>query len=229
MPEIKVSQLPRTTTLSSGSQDDIMIIQGGVNKVMALNELFLSVKSDMIINPLKGATNFTVNGQVFDNLIATDAVNNRVGIGTNTPSERLQVLGNLQLGSDLVGSNLYLSAEDITVSVLGSAITLNSSHIVSNLITSDNVLASGNASSPLMDMDLANPIKKHQLKMIVLGDTSPTRSVGLSYKLNPINILGVTNNIVFTKRGDSLTLKSVYTDQLGLQWMVIGSYGLSIT
>lgn len=229
MAEIKVSQLPRATELSAGSTDDLMIVQGGINKVMALNDIFLSVKSDMVINPLKGATNLTVHGQAFDNLLFTDAVNHRVGIGTNTPTEALHVVGNLQLGGGVSAGNLYFSSEDVIVSVLGSAVVLNSSHTVSNIITQDNVSGSGSPSATLMDMDLSNPIKKDQLKMVVLGDTSPTRSLGLSYKLNPLNILGVNNNIVFTKQGDTVTFKSVLMADASLKWMVIGSYGISIT
>ena len=47
---------------------------------------------------------FFVRGDTDDNLIATDAGNNRVGIGTDSPGEKLEVVGNISASGNIIGT-----------------------------------------------------------------------------------------------------------------------------
>ena len=47
---------------------------------------------------------FFVKGDTDQNLIATDASTDKVGIGTSTPSEKLEVLGNISASGNIIGT-----------------------------------------------------------------------------------------------------------------------------
>ena len=61
---------------------------------------------------------FTGNLTVDTNTLFVDSVNNRVGIGTTTPNERLTVSGNLSASGDITASNLVYTTSDQTIAGL---------------------------------------------------------------------------------------------------------------
>jgi hypothetical protein len=61
---------------------------------------------------------FSGNLTVDTNTLFVDSVNNRVGIGTTTPNERLTVSGNLSASGDITASNLVYTTSDQTIAGL---------------------------------------------------------------------------------------------------------------
>lgn len=79
-----------------------------------------TVSFDSVVNEAAANIDFRVEGQTDTNLLFTDASVNRVGIGNNTPAEKLHVSGNVKLVSALldgsVSGTLTQSAADTTTS-----------------------------------------------------------------------------------------------------------------
>lgn len=75
---------------------------------------------DSVVNEAAGNIDFRVEGQLDPNLLFTDASADRVGIGNNTPAEKLHVSGNIKVVSalldGLVSGTLTQSAADTTSS-----------------------------------------------------------------------------------------------------------------
>lgn len=79
-----------------------------------------TVSFDSVVNEAAGNIDFRVEGQLDPNLLFTDASTDRVGIGNNTPAEKLHVSGNIKLVSAIldgaVSGTLTQSAADTTSS-----------------------------------------------------------------------------------------------------------------
>ena len=84
MPDLKISQLP-VASATTGAEL-FPVVQGGVTKQIALN----AVRHI-------GSAVFDANGSmaVDTNTLFVDAVNNRVGVGTVTPANKLSVIGKI--------------------------------------------------------------------------------------------------------------------------------------
>lgn len=70
------------------------------NRIITQNDKSIAFSSSAII----GTSHFTIDGTTLN----IDAVNNRVGIGTSTPTERLEVNGNIRVNSIIVNSDFNL-------------------------------------------------------------------------------------------------------------------------
>jgi len=66
-----------------------------------------------------GDVDFVIEGDIDNNLFFTDASTDRIGIGTSTPSEKLEVSGNTKINGTLVVESIttdFLTANTINVS-----------------------------------------------------------------------------------------------------------------
>lgn len=215
--QIKVSTLPEATGLSSGSNDLIMIIQGGQNKKLTLADLFTSVKSDVVINP-DGTPNLTfiIKNQTGGNLVYTDST--RVGINTNAPEALLHVLGDIKCGSENVAGLFINSDEEVVIppeideqAILG--LEINPNVQVSRITTTQN--SAVNALIPI-----STP-KKNQTKTITLVNEAVTPE---GYFIVGDIVMPNANAVKLTRAGHSVTLLGISDTQ----WVVTSLVGAEL-
>ncbi len=211
MSALKLSQLPVVTTLSDGLTESCMVLQGGVNKIVALGTLFGQVTSDVTINPNSTGIDVTVNGQSTPNLFKILGTLNRVGIATNAPEKLLHVAGDVKIGGT-TGGNLFVSEEEITVPSSGT-LNASNSYVVTKIKTDTN-------STGTQTITLSSPAN-NQLKIITYANAHVTKETGVSYTVTSTFINGI-GGIQFTKKGDSVILYGA-----GSAWVVIGYNGVS--
>ena len=92
--------------------------------------------TNLVINEPGGIFNVRIEGNTDANLFYTDATNSRVGVGTISPSEKLDVVGNIKLSDNLI---INTTAKGITT---GSAIPLGLG--VNNTVTAMTIDTSSN-------------------------------------------------------------------------------------
>jgi hypothetical protein len=68
----------------------------------ALTEKMIIGTTNLVINEIGGIFNVRIEGDTDANLFYTDATNSRVGVGTVSPSEKLDVVGKIKLSDNLV-------------------------------------------------------------------------------------------------------------------------------
>jgi len=98
--ETQLGNYDITNPLYLGFSGGTSYFQSNTNKVLSVvNNL---PGNEVIINESKSpSTIFTVKGGLDDYLISSDSVSDRIGIGTNTPSEKLTVSGNTNITGTL--------------------------------------------------------------------------------------------------------------------------------
>jgi hypothetical protein len=68
----------------------------------ASTEKMIIGTTNLVINEIGAVFNVRIEGDTDANLFYTDATNSRVGVGTITPAEKLDVVGNIKLSGNLV-------------------------------------------------------------------------------------------------------------------------------
>ena len=68
----------------------------------ALTEKMIIGTSNLVINEIGAVFNVRIEGDTDANLLFTDATNDKVGIGTISPAEKLDVVGKIKLSDNLV-------------------------------------------------------------------------------------------------------------------------------
>ena len=68
----------------------------------ALTEKMIIGTTNLVINEIGAIYNVRIEGDTDANLLYTDATNSRVGVGTISPAEKLDVVGNIKLSGNLV-------------------------------------------------------------------------------------------------------------------------------
>jgi len=71
----------------------------------ALTEKMIIGTSNLVINEIGAVFNVRIEGDTDANLFYTDATNSRVGVGTVSPAEKLDVVGNIKLSGNVVIAN----------------------------------------------------------------------------------------------------------------------------
>jgi hypothetical protein len=90
----------------------------------ALTEKMIIGTSNLVINEIGSVFNVRIEGDTDANLFYTDATNSRVGIGTISPAEKLDVVGNIKSSADLlVGANLLVG---VTSAIASGSTIFNS-------------------------------------------------------------------------------------------------------
>ena len=68
----------------------------------ALTEKMIIGTTNLVINEIGAIFNVRIEGDTDANLFTTDATNSRVGIGTISPAEKLDVVGNIKLSGNVI-------------------------------------------------------------------------------------------------------------------------------
>ena len=114
-----------SNTLSSTSDSDVFISLG-------TNGIGFNATDDdeFTFNSDQNNVNLHFTGQGDQNLFHIDSSEDKIGIGTNTPGEKLEVIGNISASGDLIGANVSGSGLFISgaggVTVLGNRETSGS-------------------------------------------------------------------------------------------------------
>lgn len=93
MADKRVSEFVAAT--AAAAADLFMLIQGGANKKITIANLFANINTPVSINPLMADVDTTIAGDTDAHLVFVDANVDRVGVGTNTPAQKLDVNGSL--------------------------------------------------------------------------------------------------------------------------------------
>jgi len=96
---IHASILSPTSTAEAG-QLHFETATGG-----ASTEKMIIGTSNLVINEIGAIYNVRIEGDTDANLFYTDATNSRVGVGTISPAEKLDVVGNIKLSGNVVVAN----------------------------------------------------------------------------------------------------------------------------
>ena len=192
MADQKISELVAAT--SAAGADLLNIVQGGSNKNLTVANLFANLDTPVIINESGGDQDTRVEGLNDNNLLYVDASTDRVGVGVATPSQKLDVNGDVAIS----GGSLYLS--QTAQSSTGTS-TADLTKAVTEL-----TLSSGSDAASLANGTVG------QIKIFVVVGGSG------SCVLTPTTLNGGTT-ITFNGIGDAVTLLYVAT----VGWTVIGS------
>jgi len=92
---IHASILSPTTTAEQGQ------IHFETATAGALTEKMIIGTTNLVINEIGAVFNVRIEGDTDANLFVTDATNSRIGVGTLTPSEKLDIVGNAKLSGIL--------------------------------------------------------------------------------------------------------------------------------
>jgi hypothetical protein len=71
----------------------------------ALTEKMIIGTTNLVINEIGAVFNVRIEGDADANLLYTDATNDLIGIGTISPSEKLDVVGNIKLSGNVIPAN----------------------------------------------------------------------------------------------------------------------------
>ena len=71
----------------------------------ASTEKMIIGTSNLVINEIGAVFNVRIEGDTDANLFYTDATNSRVGVGTISPAEKLDVVGNIKLSGNVIPAN----------------------------------------------------------------------------------------------------------------------------
>jgi len=113
MADQKISDL--TAATSAAGADLFTLVQGGSNKKITITNFLANLNSAVIVNSNGADQDTRISGDNDNNLFFTDASADKVGIGTSTPAEKLDVAGNLTI------SNGFLSFSQTPQAATGNA------------------------------------------------------------------------------------------------------------
>lgn len=197
MADQKISELPAAT--SAAGADLLNIVQGGSNKKLTVANFLANVRTPVTLNSDGGDQDQRIKGLNDDDLVYVDASTDRVGFGTATPTEKVDVDGNLAVSAGF----LRLSQTPQAISGVGPQIA-----DVSSAITT--IDAAG-----AMTVTIGDGVAG-QIKTITVLQAAGTITV------SGANIRATT--ITATSTGATIQLQ-----WLSSKWAVISNVGFNIT
>ena len=197
MADQKISEL--TSAASAASADLLHIVQGGSNKKLTIANFLANINSPVVINQAQGAVDTRIAGDTDAYLIMVAGATDKVGVGVQTPTQKLDVNGNLAIS----GGFLVMSQAVQSISGTG-ALVANVSSAQTNITTTGAATVS-----------LADGIQGQIKQFFMIADAGDA-------VLTPSNRGGFAS-ITFNDVGDSVKLQ--FTNS---KWFIIGSYGVAI-
>lgn len=211
MAEIKVSQLPTATAMLG--PDFLMIVSGANNKKITFENMIKSIRTDLVVNSNNEAASLKVYSQSSNNLLISDPILGRIGVGTTAPEALFHVSGNLKIGGLDTSGVLISSYETLVVDGTVSKAAIPGIGITR--FTFD-------AGSTSLNVNLSNGLP-YQTKTFVVSDTPIGGTCNINLYPTPWIDGGVAPSIKLTKLGDTVTL--LY-DATG--WTIQSYFGAAI-
>ena len=196
MADQKISDL--TAATSAAGADLFTLVQGGSNKKITITNFLANLNSAVIVNSNGADQDTRISGDNDNNLFFTDASADKVGIGTSTPAEKLDVAGNLTI------SNGFLSFSQTPQSATG-----NAAASLSTAITNF-TLSSGSDSLSL-----------------AAGTTGQVKIINVIAGAGNVSI-NVATRIGFTTVNSSTVGASITLLALASGWIILSSRGMTI-
>lgn len=196
MADQKISDL--TAATSAAGADLFTLVQGGSNKKITITNFLANLNSAVIVNSNGADQDTRISGDNDNNLFFTDASADKVGIGTSTPSEKLDVAGNLAI------SNGFLTFSQTPQSATG-----NAAASLSTAITNF-TLSSGSDSLSL-----------------AAGSTGQVKIINVIAGAGNVSI-NVATRVGFTTVNSSTVGASITLLALASGWVILSSRGMTI-
>ena len=197
MADQKISEL--TAATSAASADLLNIVQGGSNKKLTVANFLANLNSPVVINPVGADQDTRIAGDNDANLLYTDAGTDKVGVGTSTPTEKLDVYGNLAI------TNGYLRLSSTPQALTGSG-----SLVVNTTAAVTYVTTTGSAT-----LSLGDGVQGQEKTITMITD-------GGDAVLTPSSTAGVTT-ITINDVGDTVRLIFLNT-----KWRILSNYGATV-
>ena len=198
MADQKISEL--TAATSAASADLFNIVQGGSNKKLTVANFLANLNSPVVINENGADQDTRIEGDNDANLFYVDAGNDKVGIGSSTPAEKLDVAGNLAISSGF----LRLSATPQSLSGSGSLV-VNTTSAITYVTT-----VSGSAT-----LSLGDGVQGQEKTIVFIGDDGDA-------VIAPSSTVGYTN-ITMADVGDTVRLIFVNS-----AWYILSVYNATV-
>ena len=197
MADQKISEL--TAATSAASADLLNIVQGGSNKKLTVANLLANLNSPVVINQVGADQDTRIAGDNDANLLYTDAGTDKVGVGTSTPTEKLDVYGNLAI------TNGYLRLSSTPQSLSGSgSLVVNTTAAVTYVTTTGSTTLS-----------FGDGVQGQEKTITMITD-------GGDAVLTPSSTAGFTT-ITFNDVGDTVRLIFLNT-----KWRILSNYGATV-
>jgi hypothetical protein len=197
MADQKISEL--TAATSAASADLLNIVQGGSNKKLTVANFLANLNSPVVINANGADQDTRIAGDNDANLLYTDAGTDKVGLGTSTPTEKLDVYGNLAI------TNGYLRLSSTPQSLSGSgSLVVNTTAAVTYITTT------GSAT-----LSLGDGVQGQEKTLTMITDAGDA-------VLTPSSTAGFTT-ITFNDVGDTVRLIFLNT-----KWRILSNYGATV-
>ena len=196
MADQKISDL--TAATSAAGADLFTLVQGGSNKKITITNFLANLNSAVIVNSNGADQDTRIAGDTDNNLLFTDASADKVGIGTSTPAEKLDVAGNLAI------SNGYL-----TFSQTPQAATGNAAASLSTAITNFTLSSGGDTLS------------------LAAGSTGQVKIINVIAGAGSVSI-NVATRVGFTTVNSSTVGASITLLALSSGWIILSARGMTI-
>jgi len=196
MADQKISDL--TAATSAAGADLFTLVQGGSNKKITITNFLANLNSAVIVNSNGADQDTRISGDNDNNLLFTDASADKVGIGTSTPAEKLDVAGNLAI------SNGFLSFSQTPQSATGNAAASLSTSITNF------TLSSGSDSLSL-----------------ATGTTGQVKIINVIAGAGSVSI-NIATRVGFTTVNSSTVGASITLLALASGWIILSSRGMTI-
>lgn len=197
MADQKISEL--TAATSAASADLLNIVQGGSNKKLTIANFLANLNSPVVINQVGADQDTRIAGDNDANLLYTDASTDKVGCGTSTPTEKLDVYGNLAI------TNGYLRLSSTPQSLSGSgSLVVNTTAAVTYITTTGAATLSFN-----------DGVQGQEKTLTMITDAGDA-------VLTPSSTAGFTT-ITFNDVGDTVRLIFLNT-----KWRILSNYGATV-
>jgi hypothetical protein len=197
MADQKISEL--TAATSAASADLLNIVQGGSNKKLTVANFLANLNSPVVINQVGADQDTRIAGDNDANLVYADAGTDKVGLGTSTPTEKLDVYGNLAI------TNGYLRLSSTPQSLSGSG-----SLVVNTTAAVTYVTTTGSAT-----LSFGDGVQGQEKTITMITD-------GGDAVLTPSSTAGFTT-ITFNDVGDTVRLIFLNT-----KWRILSNYGATV-
>lgn len=200
MADQKISELP-VANFAAGA-DLLNIVQGGSNKKITMANFMANIKSPTVLNVDGGDTDTRVKGLNDDQLIFADASTDRVGFGTDTPTEKVDVVGSLAVS----GGYIRESQTPQAISGVGSG----AGFIVNATTAITTVSGSGAITLTIAD-----------------GVVGQRKTIAVILAAAAIGLTG--SNVRATTITTSSTGATLQLQWISSKWQVISNVGFSVT